>query len=189
MRARCEAVLRENWHEGVRPGDGAEFAYTSPSPGHYPWQFYWDSCFAAIAWRHIDPERSRRELTSLLNAQTSDGFIGHTIFWDRPLTGVRRFTYNVVTPGATMTASIQPPLLGWAWSLAVGDPAAEPRIAAQLRWLQAHRDLDGDGLLWIVQPDESGLGRVPAVRSDLGPARSWPPGVSGACASQPRAWL
>jgi hypothetical protein len=145
VRSRCEAVLRENWHEGVRSGDGAEFAYTSPSPGHYPWQWYWDSCFAAIAWRHVDPERSRRELTSLLNAQAPDGFIGHTIFWDRPLTGVRRFTYNVAIPGAPMTASIQPPLLAWAWSLAVGDPAAEPRIAAQLRWLEQHRDLDGDG--------------------------------------------
>jgi hypothetical protein len=161
VRSRCEAVLRENWHEGVRSGDGAEFAYTSPSPGHYPWQWYWDSCFAAIAWRHVDPERSRRELTSLLNAQAPDGFIGHTIFWDRPLTGVRRFTYNVAIPGAPMTASIQPPLLAWAWSLAVGDPAAEPRIAAQLRWLEQHRDLDGDGLLWIVQPDESGLDASP----------------------------
>jgi hypothetical protein len=161
LRARCEAVLRDNWHEGERASDGTEFAYTSPSPGHYPWQWYWDSCFAAIVWRHIDPERSQRELTSLLNAQAPDGFIGHTIFWDRPLTGVRRFTYNVVNPGASMTASIQPPLLAWAWSLAVGDPAAEPRIAAQLRWLAEHRDLDGDGLLWIVQPDESGLDASP----------------------------
>ncbi len=168
LRARCAAVLRENWHEGVRAGDGAEFAYTSPSPGHYPWQWYWDSCFAAIAWRHIDPDRSRRELTSLLNAQSPDGFIGHTIFWDRPLTGIRRFTYNVVAPGAPMTASIQPPLLAWAWSLAVGDPTAEPRIAAQLDWLAEHRDLDGDGLLWIVQPDESGLDASPQFDSIWG---------------------
>jgi hypothetical protein len=161
VRVRCEAVLRRNWHEGVRAGDGVPFAYTSPSPGHYPWQWYWDSCFAAIAWRHIDPARSRRELESLLDAQRDDGFIGHTIFWDRPLTGVRRFTYNVTSPDAPMTASIQPPLLAWAWSLAVGDPAAEPRIAKQLRWLGEHRDLDGDGLLWIVQPDESGLDASP----------------------------
>jgi hypothetical protein len=161
VRARCEAVLRDNWHEGVRAGDGAPFAYTSPSPGHYPWQWYWDSCFAAIAWRHVDPMRSRRELESLLAAQREDGFIGHTIFWDRPLTGVRRFTYNVTSPDAPMTASIQPPLLAWAWSLAVGDPADEPRIGQQLRWLGEHRDLDGDGLLWIVQPDESGLDASP----------------------------
>ena len=78
-----------------------------------------------------------------------------------PLTGGRRFTYNVTSRDAAMTASIQPPALAWAWSLAVGDPAAEPRIMRHHDWLAEHRDLDGDGLLWIVQPDESGLDASP----------------------------
>src|SRR5256885_224525 len=95
IRANCERVLRQNWREGTRKSDGTEFAYTCPSPGHYPWQWYWDSSFTAIAWRHFDPARARRELESLLAAQRFDGFIGHTIFWNTPLTGVRRFTYNV----------------------------------------------------------------------------------------------
>jgi hypothetical protein len=160
VRARCEAVLRENWREGTR-ADGVPFSYTAPSPGHYPWQWYWDSCFTAITWRHFEPSRSRLELESLLAAQRDDGFIGHTIFWDRPLSGIRRFTYNVVSPDAPMTASIQPPLLAWAWAQTVGDPAAEPRLALQHRWLQEHRTLDEDNLLWIVQPDESGLDASP----------------------------
>jgi hypothetical protein len=108
-------------------------------------------------WRRFDPERSRLELESLLAAQRPDGFIGHTIFWNTPLSGVRRFTYNVLSPDAPMTASIQPPALAWAWRIAVGDPSEEPRIAAHHDWLEEHRDLDGDGLIWIVQPDESGL--------------------------------
>ena len=29
-----------------------------------------------------------------------------------------------------MTATIQPPLLAWAWPIAVGDPRCEPRIVA-----------------------------------------------------------
>ena len=82
----CEVTLRHNWREGVRKLDGVRFAYTSPSPGHYPWQWYWDSCFAAIAWRHFDPARARLELETLLAAQRSDGFIGHTIFWGGRLT-------------------------------------------------------------------------------------------------------
>ncbi|MFZ0040684.1 MAG: hypothetical protein WAK93_05210 [Solirubrobacteraceae bacterium] len=154
---RCARVLRQNWRQGILPGDAVPFAYTCPSPGRYPWQWYWDSCFTAIAGRRLQPEHSRRELESLLGAQREDGFIGHTIFWNAPLTGSRRFTYNVLSPGDPMTASIQPPLLAWAWSLAVGDAAQEPRIIAQMRWLAEHRDLDGDGLIWIVQPDESGL--------------------------------
>ncbi len=157
----CEATLRQNWREGVRAADRVPFAYTCPSPGHYPWQWYWDSCFAAITWRHFDPERSRRELESLLAAQREDGFIGHTIFWNTPLTGRRRFTYNVTSPDAPMTASIQPPVLAWAWRIAVGDPATVPAIVRHYDWLAANRDLDGDGLIWIVQPDESGLDASP----------------------------
>jgi hypothetical protein len=161
VRAICEATLRTNWREGVRRRDGVAFAYTCPSPGHYPWQWYWDSCFAAIAWRQFDPGRSKLELTSLLAAQRTDGFIGHTIFWETPLEGVRRYTYNVTEKDAPMTSSIQPPALAWAWRIAVGDPAEVPGIIRQLEWLERNRDLDGDGLVWIVQPDESGLDASP----------------------------
>jgi hypothetical protein len=157
VRSACEATLLENWREGERASDKVPFAYTCPSPGHYPWQWFWDSCFTAIAWRHFDPRRSRRELESLLAAQRDDGFIGHTIFWNTPLDERRRFTYNVTSRDASMTASIQPPALAWAWLIAVGDPAGIPAIGAQHDWLEANRDLDGDGLIWIVQPDESGL--------------------------------
>jgi mannosylglycerate hydrolase MGH1-like protein len=159
VRAECERVLHQNWREGTR-GD-VPFAYTCPSPGHYPWQWYWDSCFTAIVWRRLDPKRSRRELASLLAAQREDGFIGHTIFWNTPLDGARRLTYNVLGPDAPMTASIQPPVLAWAWRIAVGDPAEVPAIAHHHDWLEEHRDLDGDGLIWIVQPDESGLDASP----------------------------
>ena len=157
IRRRCESVLRQNWREGTRAADGHPFAFTCPSPGRYPWQWYWDSCFHAIAWRRFDPARSRRELESLLATQRDDGFIGHTIFWQEPLRGSRRYTYNVVSHKDLTTSSIQPPLLAWAWRIAVGDPADEPRIARQHEWLQEHRTLDDDGLLWIVAPDESGL--------------------------------
>jgi len=155
----AERVLRQNWLEGER--DGVPFHYTRPSPGRYPWQWFWDSCFAAIVWRRFEPARSRAELESLLGAQRPDGFIGHTVFWDRPVSWTRLPFYNVASRRALQTETIQPPLLAWAWRIAVGDPTAEPRIAAQHEWLEAHRDLDRDGLLWIVQPDESGLDASP----------------------------
>src|SRR5436309_14374364 len=104
VKAICEATLRLNWREGVRDADGTAFAYTCPSPGHYPWQWYWDSCFSAVTWRRLEPERARRELESLLAAQRPDGFIGHTIFWNTPLTGIRRFPYNVAERRAPRTA-------------------------------------------------------------------------------------
>jgi hypothetical protein len=155
----AEGVLRQNWLQGSRAG--VRFAYTRPSPSRYPWQWYWDSCFAAIVWRRFDPPRARAELESLLAAQRPDGFIGHTIFWHRRVSLQRLPFYNVASRNAFQTETIQPPLLAWAWSIAVGDPTAEPRNAAQLDWLAQNRDLDHDGLLWIVQPDESGLDASP----------------------------
>jgi hypothetical protein len=155
----AERVLRGSWLEGER--DGTPFAYTRPSPSRYPWQWYWDSCFAAIVWRRFEPIRARAELETLLAAQRDDGFIGHTIFWDRPVSLSRLPFYNVSSHRSFQTETIQPPLLAWAWKIAVGDPHSEPRIAAQIEWLAAERDLEGDGLLWIIQPDESGLDASP----------------------------
>jgi hypothetical protein len=157
IRERCRLVLASNWREGRCTSDGVAFGYTCPSPGRYPWQWFWDSCFTAIVWRRFDRPRARRELESLLAAQREDGFIGHTIFWNQPLTRSRRRTYNVIDPDAGMTASIQPPALAWAWRMAVGDPREHVGIRRHHEWLSEHRDLDGDGLLWIVQPDESGM--------------------------------
>ncbi len=153
------STLERSWAEGER--DGVRFAYTRPSPSRYPWQWYWDSCFAAIARRRFDPERSRAELESLLDAADRDGFVGHTIFWEHPVSLTRSVYYNIASRSAAMTSTIQPPLLAWAWRIAVGDPAGEPRIRRHHEWLAAHRDLEGDGLLWIVQPDESGLDDSP----------------------------
>jgi hypothetical protein len=155
----AERVLRANWTTGER--DGVPFSYTRPSRRTYPWQWYWDSCFTAIVWRRFDPERARAELETLLRGGRGDGFIGHTIFWHRPVSLLRSGFYNVRERSSPATETIQPPLLGWAWRIAVGDPTDEPRIAAQAEWLLRNRDLDGDGLLWIVQPDESGLDSSP----------------------------
>jgi hypothetical protein len=172
--AEAERVLRQNWREGAR-GE-LHYSYTQPSPGRYPWQWYWDSCFAAIVWRRFDRERARRELQSLLAAQRPDGFVGHTIFWRDPVKLPRLLFYNVANRGALQTGTIQPPLLAWAWRIAVGDPAEDPRIGAQLDWLAANRDLEGDGLLWIVQPDESGLDASPKFEPVWGWGASNRPG-------------
>ncbi len=64
LEAQCRRTLARNWREGVR--DGVAYAYTAPSTDRYPWQWYWDSCFAAIARRRFDRARARLELETLL---------------------------------------------------------------------------------------------------------------------------
>ena len=67
-----------------------------------------------------------------------------------------------------MTSTIQPPLLAWAWRIAVGDPRSEPRIARHHEWLRANRDLEGDGLLWLDPARRVGARLLAQVRPGLG---------------------
>lgn len=173
LTAQAHAVLAGGWTEGVSAA-GVPFAYTRPAR-RYPEQFFWDSCFHALAWSRLDPARARAELRSLAAAQRADGLIGHTIFWRRPVRLTRAPFYNVRRLSDAATHTIQPPLLGWAWAevaaLSPDDPgfAAEGRTAALALhgWLERER-ADADGLVGILQPDESGMDATPAYDGPLG---------------------
>ncbi len=166
LEEQCRTTLQSNWRQGV--SGHTAYGYTAPAPGRYPWQWYWDSCFAAIVSRRFDPNRSRTELETLVAAARPDGFIGHTVFWGTPVTRWKSLFYNVRSRSDRMTSTIQPPMLAWAWRIAVGDPASVPGIVRHHEWLERERDIDGDGLLWIVQPDESGLDASPKFDSPWG---------------------
>ena len=78
--AGARQVLEGNWREGRTPA-GLVYGYTCPDASKYPDQFFWDSCFHALAWSRIDPLRAMRELRSLAAPQQESGMIGHTTFW------------------------------------------------------------------------------------------------------------
>ena len=166
-------VLEGNWREGRTPA-GLAFGYTCPDAVKYPDQFFWDSCFHALAWSRIDPARAMRELRSLGAAQQTSGLIGHTTFWNGPARVSRAFTYNLLHRRAFQTATIQPPLLGWAWAEVAertGDAAfaEEGRaVVERLHEFLERERADADGLLGILQPDESGLDATPAYDQPLG---------------------
>jgi hypothetical protein len=169
----AKQLLEYNWREG-RTAGGLDFGYTCPDAEKYPDQFFWDSCFHALAWSRIDPTRAMRELRSLGAAQQSSGLIGHTTFWNGPARASRAFTYNLLHPRAFQTSTIQPPLLGWVWA-EVAERAGEAKFAEEGRavvgrfheYLDRER-ADPDGLIGILQPDESGLDATPAYDEPLG---------------------
>src|SRR5207245_185599 len=88
-------ILERNWRDG-RSAGGLVFGYTCPDPVKYPDQFFWDSCFHAVAWSRFDPARAMRELRSLAALQQDSGMIGHTTFWQGPVRPSRAFTYNLL---------------------------------------------------------------------------------------------
>jgi hypothetical protein len=181
VRTRPDPVVREasrvlggNWCTG-RTSAGRAFAFTAPDIHKFPAQFYWDSCFHAIAWAAVDPRRARAELRTLLAAAEPDGFIGHTIFWDAPVRLSRRAFYNLTSCRDRMTRTIHPPLLAFAWEIVADASGDDPgfrtegleRLAAHYDWLRSHRDPGATGLLALIQPDESGLDASPKFDARL----------------------
>jgi len=183
--ALAHRTLEANWREGRRP-DGTAYAFTCPGPPRYRHMWHWDSCFHAVAWRCFDVARARDELRTVLRSGRGDGFLPHTVFWHSPphwrrapLYATRRYH------GDWRTHSIGPPLLAWAWELVAAaseddDPGfateALDGLAAHLDWLAIERDPDGDGLLTIVLPDESGLDDSPQYDSVFGRMVHYRPG-------------
>jgi len=183
---RDEAIrtLRANWREGVRR-DGTPYAFTCPSARRYKHQWYWDSCFHAIVWAGIEPARARAELRTLLRAGDPDGLVPHTAFWSAPAAWRRAPFYATRSPwGSRATASTQTPLLAFAWERVAAASTDAPGFAAEalpaLRahadWLERERDPDGDGLLTILLPDESGLDDSPKYDGVYGSAAHHRPG-------------
>src|SRR5205814_4601976 len=82
----------------------------------YPHQWLWDSCFIAVGLRHLDVERAKLEILSILRGQWSNGMVPHMIFTPGP--GYRqkrdiwRSWLSPFAPDGVLTSGItQPPLL------------------------------------------------------------------------------
>jgi len=184
LRAAARRTLEDNWRQGARP-DGTPYAFTCPGLPRYRHQWYWDSCFHAIAWAHFEPARAREELRTLLRASSPDGLIPHTVFWDTSA-GWRRAPFYPTRSfnGDIGTTSIQTPLLAMAWEIVAAASDDEPGFATEALdglcvhydWLQRERDPDDDGLITIVYPEESGIDDSPKYDPVFGWMRHYLPG-------------
>ena len=54
--------------------------YTVPTAKLYPFQWNWDSAFAAMGFATFDTARAWREIERLLEGQWADGMIPHIVF-------------------------------------------------------------------------------------------------------------
>ena len=169
-----------------RTPEGVEYRFHCPDASKFPAQFLWDSCWHAIALRHLDPAAARDELRTLLRAQEADGFLPHTILWHRPVRLSRRFHYSLQRHSDRVTRTIQPPFVAFAWELVAEASPDDPgfaregveALAALHRWLDRERNPDGSGLVALLSPDESGLDASPKFDALMGWRQSGLPGFA-----------
>src|ERR1700722_14718407 len=162
--AEAQRVLSTNRQEGVSQWEGQQFSFVCPSLSTYPFQWFWDSAFHAIALLHLDPELAQQELRCMLQATQPDGFIPHIVLWQQRYQKAAGVEFKISLAHPYFTATTQPPVIARAiervfektrdlvWLTEVLEPTVR-----FFDWLQANRDPDGDFLLAIIQPDESGL--------------------------------
>ncbi len=137
-----------------------KYTYTIPSSDTYPYQWLWDSCFAAIVMSYFNPERAKDELRALVSKQFENGMIPHMIYWERSLS----LPQLDMRWGKRRTSSItQPPLLAEAVRSIYrqdGDIAFVKEILPYIhqfhQFFYRQRDPRKSSLIGIINPDESG---------------------------------
>ena len=169
-------ILLTNLRQGVADWNGQEYSFVCPSLTGYPFQWFWDSCFHAIALIHLDPEQAKAELRTLMSGALANGFIPHIIFWEmekQPDFLSRNIVGQSGDPHYSST--IQPPIIAYAVErvyMATGDEefrnAALPVLMNYYRWLREVRDPDQDGLIAVIQPEEAGTDCSPKYDDALG---------------------
>ena len=163
LRERAVAILRHNDRGG----------YSVPTDGLYPFQWNWDSGFAAMGYGCFDEARGWRELGRLLEGQWPDGMVPHIVFHREdpryfPGPDEWRLDNQPRTSGIT-----QPPILAVCARRLLErardrDGARSallrllPKLLAYHRWYHGARDPNGTGLVSLYHPWETGMDNSPA---------------------------
>jgi len=180
IRQAVREMLLANTHEGWSRRFGTDYCYIQPSPGTYPYQYFWDTCLHVFILTALgEHELAMKNMRSLFAMQDDDGFVGHMLFWSNP----RPAKWSDIFQGKPsldllrphMSALIQPPLVAQTVRR-IHDGNRDdaflreilPRLKRYFTWLEENRDLDGDGLLTIVSPFESGMDWKPTFDEVVG---------------------
>ncbi len=150
--------------------------FTVPNGELYPHQWLWDSCFIGIGLRHVDVERAKLEVLSLLRGQWSNGMVPNMIFTPGPNYRQRhdiwRSWLSPFAPEGVLTSGItQPPLLAEV-IVRIGEKLELPERRSWYRqvfpallsyhqWLYRERDPHGEGLALLIHPWETGMDNSP----------------------------
>jgi hypothetical protein len=162
----CYSYLKSHETTGEKYG----FKYHTYFPantkyGHHQW--LWDSGWHMMAWSYREPINAIEDLRTMLQFQQPNGFIPEIIFWgDEHLPWLLQHLFGY--SHAEYTDLTQMPMLPWSlraiWN-ATNDiellKEFVPKLVAYFDWWANERDPDGDGLVSIIHPWESGIDASP----------------------------
>jgi len=160
-------VLENNWKQ----------YFTIPCEGLYPFQWNWDSGFIAIGWAHVNIDRAKTEVTSLLTGQWKNGFIPHIVFHNEsesyyPGPEVHAAKLSDQSPDIATSGITQPPVLGFVLEelyhisedkediLQFLDTVFD-RVFLNHHYFYTHRDPQQEGLVYICHNWEAGTDNTP----------------------------
>jgi len=167
---KAQAVLNKNWSG----------SYTIPASSLYPHQWNWDSGFIAIGYSHYDTRKAINELTHLFHAQWKNGMLPQIVFNKSslgkyfPEPDFWRTDLSPNAPDNCLTSGITMPPIHAVAVLKIYENAQRkedvkdflkwiyPRLLSYHRYLYGERNMDGDGLIYIRHPWESGMDNSPS---------------------------
>lgn len=157
------------------------FHYTIPSPELYPFQWLWDSCFHAFIYNaYGDHLSAEAELRSACARPLSNGLLPHIIYWQQ-LSDTQNWGREMrgavidTVWGTEGTSSItQPPLIAQAVHHTFLQTEninflqdLYPTLHNYFEYLAQERNFDDTGLLYVINPDESGEDNSPRYDASL----------------------
>lgn len=143
--------------------------YTVPTAGLYPYQWNWDSAFAALGFATFDIARAWAEIETLFTGQWDNGMVPHILF-HKPDPGYFPGPDVWGCPGPIPSSGIsQPPVAAtfarmvWDRDTARGDATIRrlvPKLEAWHRWFMEWRS-DEHGAICVTHPWEAGRDNAP----------------------------
>ena len=142
--------------------------YTIPTNGLYPFQWNWDSAFAAYGFAQFDIPRAWKELETLFSAQWLNGMVPHIIYHqidDGYFPGPNIWKGNGPIPSSGIT---QPPVVAsfmkkiWEIDTNFGNDRIKelfPKVLNWHRWFMKWRF--EEGFVYISHPWEAGRDNAP----------------------------
>ncbi|MEO1153810.1 MAG: hypothetical protein AAFV31_04885 [Pseudomonadota bacterium] len=144
--------------------------YTVPTDGLYPYQWNWDSAFAAWGFATFDVDRAWAEVETLFSGQWPDGMVPHILFHkDDPGYFPGPDVWGTDGCGPIPSSGIsQPPVAAtfvraiWEADLAGGAPHARTLYSKLLAWHRWFMDWRTEnGAVCISHPWEAGRDNAP----------------------------